>query len=87
MLEDKRKIFVPSWTKSTMKNNGHGGVEGFIQANSTPKSRSMPKRLTSHVRDFKKGKSIVWNGNVINPKKLDLSNVPTQNITTLTQHK
>ena len=87
MLEDKRKIHVPGWAKRTMKGNGSGGVEGFIQANSELKSRSMPKRWTSHLRDYKKGKAITWNGKVINPTKLDISRLTTQKITNLDTNK
>ena len=87
MLEDKRKIHVPGWAKRTMKGNGSGGVEGFIQANSELKSRSMPKRWTSHLRDYKKGKSITWNGNVINPPKLNISHLTLKKITNLDTNK
>lgn len=84
MLEDKRLINLPSHAKKALKGNGSGGVDGFIQANTLTKSKSMPKRWTSHVRDFNKGKAVVWEGNIINPKKLDLSRVSIKSITTLT---
>ena len=88
MLEDKRKIWVPKWAKYTMRNNGSGGIEGFIQSNSsTSRRRSMPPSWTFSVMNFKKGKPIVWNGKIINPKKLDISGITTQKITNLDTKK
>ena len=83
MLEDKRKILIPSWAKRVMKDNGNGGIESFIQANSTIKARKKPHTWTSRLRDFKKDKAITWNGSLINPKILNVGNSSFQRITNI----
>lgn len=77
MLEDKRLIKCPEWTKRTFAGNGHGGVEAFIRSVTEPKAkyRKMHKR-----RNISLGKGKVTFSSklgIINPLKLDVSKIAT----------
>ena len=81
MLEDKRMIFNPKWASSTLRNNGFGGVENFINANTAKKPRKKRNWKSINVQTYKKGAPIVQHGKVLNSQFLFLSENPYQRIT------
>ena len=80
MLEDKRKIKVPEWASTTFKNNGNGGIEGFIQANCAQKSRKDPYRSVNKTL-YRKERPIIKSSKFVNPQKLNLENLTLPTIT------
>lgn len=71
MLEDKRLIRVPKWTKRVMSNNGTNGVSGFIDSVTNP---SRKKKVNKFFVSFPKKKKN-------EPKKIILnSSFKAQNI-------
>ena len=72
MLEDKRLIRVPKWTKRIMSNTGTNGVDGFIDSVlNQPRKKKVSKLFVSFPRKKKN-----------EPKKIILSSsFKTQNIT------
>lgn len=71
MLEDKRLIRVPKWTKRVMSNTGTNGVDGFIDSVlNQPRKKKVSKLFVSFPRKKE------------NEPKIILSNsFKTQNIT------
>lgn len=89
MLEDKKLVNCPKWTKRTFTGNGHGGVEAFIKSVTEPKAnyrKVYKKRNTS----LAKGKvAFSYKSGIINPLKLDISKIAanTKSICTVKKNK
>ena len=68
MLARGNKYCIQTTSRRTFIGNGSGGVEGFIEANSQPKSRI--KSSYQRAKEYK-----MYHEKVNRPIKLDLSNV------------
>lgn len=84
MLERKSIFGISKSKYKSFKNNGYGGIDGFIEVNSFNNSKAVINiHWEQKVRELKKGRPILWKGRLISPVKINVNSIKTQKITDL----
>ena len=88
MLE-KKNFKVAKGAAKAFRNNGNGGVNGFIEANTVDNrfKPSVQRAWDANIKKFKRGANFTWKNRLITSPVILLEHVMTQKITFIDKEK
>ena len=82
MLERSNKFKFSKKSYKAFKNNGKDGVDGFIEANTTPTLKEITGVRWGYTsRKLQEGKAVAWKNKLMLPIKINTEGLKTQKIT------